>query len=255
MPVTPGDRRILAQFLGSGNRKIEMDETVKELLKNVRVAAPCSESWEGMPGSDRIRSCERCQHKVYNLSEMTAPEAADLLRNVEGRLCVRFYRRSDGTLMTKDCPVGVRAVQMRIARTVSVAFGSLMAFSVLNLHGKPRSEYPVLLRLLLNAVAPEPTTGRMSVSEPIVGPAAPLATPAPKPVATPHAELFLGQMVVSPRHWTTHGTTNVLGIEPLPEEVTPTAESKPFLVGLPVHNEAPRDDPFAKLPRDKKALR
>jgi len=46
---------------------------------------------------------------VFNLSAMTRGEAERLVQNKgEGRLCVRFFRRADGTLLTEDCPVGLR---------------------------------------------------------------------------------------------------------------------------------------------------
>ena len=83
-------------------------ESIERFLSRVKVASPCSESWDAMPGGERIRSCARCQHRVYNLSEMSAADAAKLIREAEGRLCIRFYRRADGTLLTRDCPVGMR---------------------------------------------------------------------------------------------------------------------------------------------------
>jgi hypothetical protein len=54
-------------------------------------------------------------------------DAADFVRETEGRLCVRFYRRRDGTLLTEDCPVGWRAARRRLLRwggsSLAVAFG------------------------------------------------------------------------------------------------------------------------------------
>src|SRR5262249_46221013 len=58
-----------------------------------------------MEGDDRVRFCGRCRKNVYNLSEMTEAEAQRLLVDKEGRLCARLYRRRDGTVLTKDCPV------------------------------------------------------------------------------------------------------------------------------------------------------
>ena len=46
--------------------------------------------------------------------------------NSEGRLCVRFFRRKDGTILTQDCPVGWKAVKKRATR-VAVAFSSILA--------------------------------------------------------------------------------------------------------------------------------
>lgn len=59
-----------------------------------------------MRGDDRARLCNRCSLHVYNLSAMSPSEAEELVRQKEGRLCVRFYQRRDGTVMTRDCPVG-----------------------------------------------------------------------------------------------------------------------------------------------------
>jgi hypothetical protein len=61
-----------------------------------------------MEGDERVRYCGLCRKSVYNLSGMTPGEAADLIRRTEGNLCVRLLRRRDGTLLTEDCPVGVR---------------------------------------------------------------------------------------------------------------------------------------------------
>jgi hypothetical protein len=38
---------------------------------------------------------------------MTEEEALKLVEEREGRLCVRFYQREDGTVITRDCPVGM----------------------------------------------------------------------------------------------------------------------------------------------------
>lgn len=75
-------------------------------LKNIRVAAPCPADWNEMYGDERKRFCSECKLNVYNLSGMTRREAERLIVNAEGRLCVRFFRRADGTVLTKNCPVG-----------------------------------------------------------------------------------------------------------------------------------------------------
>lgn len=76
-------------------------------LDLVRVATPCGVSWDGMSGDDKVRFCAHCQLNVYNLSAMDVEEAAERIGQDEGRLCVRYYRRADGTLLTRDCPVGI----------------------------------------------------------------------------------------------------------------------------------------------------
>ena len=95
-------------------------------LDDIRIASPCSSDWDQMYGDERRRFCAECKLNVYNLSGMTRDEAEQLVMNSEGRLCVRFYRRKDGTILTQDCPVGWKAVKKRAAR-VAVALSSILA--------------------------------------------------------------------------------------------------------------------------------
>ena len=97
-------------------------------LDNVRVAAPCSVDWERMLGNERIRFCAQCNLNVYNLSGMTRMEAERLIAQSEGRLCVRFYRRTDGTILTRNCPVGLRGLKQRLTRTASAVASMLLSF-------------------------------------------------------------------------------------------------------------------------------
>jgi len=97
-------------------------------LEHVRVAAPCPADWGRMTGDERVRFCGQCNLHVYNLSGMTRAEAETLVTNAEGRLCVRFYRRADGTILTRNCPVGLRAVKQRVSRTLSAALTAVVSF-------------------------------------------------------------------------------------------------------------------------------
>jgi hypothetical protein len=94
-------------------------------LNNIKIAAPCSADWSEMIGNERQRFCGECKLNVYNLSGMSQREAENLLLNSEGRLCVRFYKRDDGSILTKDCPVGWRAIKQRVSKTAT-AFASLV---------------------------------------------------------------------------------------------------------------------------------
>jgi len=90
-------------------------------LENVSVASPCRVSWDEMVGTDQARFCMQCRQHVYNLSGMSRGEAEALIRGREGRLCVRFYRRADGMMMTRDCPFGIRAMGRRMAWMLGIA--------------------------------------------------------------------------------------------------------------------------------------
>jgi hypothetical protein len=80
-----------------------------------------------MNGDDRVRHCGECKLNVFNLSEMTRAEAERFIATREGRLCVRFYRRIDGTIITRDCPKGLRALTERVSRIAGAVLSGMMA--------------------------------------------------------------------------------------------------------------------------------
>ncbi len=97
-------------------------------LDSVRIASPCSSDWNAMYGNERMRFCSECKLNVYNLSEMTKQEAENFLMSAEGRVCMRIYRRKDGTVLTKDCPVGWKAIKQRTSKVVTAAFSIVAGF-------------------------------------------------------------------------------------------------------------------------------
>src|SRR5829696_4745598 len=139
-------------------------------LEEVKVAAPCPADWEKMVGDERVRFCGSCNLHVYNLSGMTRREAEALVTNSEGRLCVRFYRRPDGTILTRNCPVGLSALKRRAAHVATATMTAALGFfAALGLNfGVERTFSPELMEasavpappipeVELPAPAPEPT--------------------------------------------------------------------------------------------------
>lgn len=96
-------------------------------LDRLRVASPCPVSWEQMSGDDRVRFCDLCGLHVYNVAEMNRADAENLFANAEGRVCARLFRRADGKVITRDCPVGLRAFRRRVARIAGAAFATLLS--------------------------------------------------------------------------------------------------------------------------------
>lgn len=97
-------------------------------LEHVKVAASCPADWERMVGDERVRYCDRCSLHVYNLSGMTRRKAEALVTSAEGRLCVRFYRRPDGTILTRNCPVGLSALKRRAAHAATALMTAVLGF-------------------------------------------------------------------------------------------------------------------------------
>jgi hypothetical protein len=93
-------------------------------LANVTLASPCPASWDAMEGDDRSRFCALCGKQVYNLVSMTTSDALALIEAHEGELCGRLVRRRDGTVLTADCPVGLKSKKAR--RWRRMALGGVM---------------------------------------------------------------------------------------------------------------------------------
>ncbi|HEY0426782.1 MAG TPA: ankyrin repeat domain-containing protein [Pyrinomonadaceae bacterium] len=64
----------------------------KSLIDSIEVKTPCSEDWDKMKGTDKIRFCEHCSFEVNNISQMTRKQAMRLVRDSKGRICVRYVK-------------------------------------------------------------------------------------------------------------------------------------------------------------------
>ena len=115
-------------------------------LDVIKVAEPCTESWERMSGDERVRFCHGCRKHVYNLSAMSRTEAERLVCEGAGSLCVRFARAEDGVLQTLEyrAPAG-KVRGWRFWTILSTCAASLVAGAngYLLARGKPAP--PVLL--------------------------------------------------------------------------------------------------------------
>src|SRR5262249_26000404 len=95
----------------------------------ISVASPCSADWNQMVGDNRIRYCSKCNLDFYNFSEMAAAEVKALIAARSGRLCGRFYQRTDGTMLAKNCPVGFRSALLRSSRAATAALTTLVSIA------------------------------------------------------------------------------------------------------------------------------
>jgi hypothetical protein len=166
------------------------------LLQNVRVASPCSADWDEMRAvdGDRVRFCAGCRKRVYNLSALGQAEAEGLLRAHEGHLCVRYFRRADGTILTTDCPVGLRAArQLVLTRTrVSLGLCALLCVALAAGHA------------IDAATETKPAPDVLVPTGPLVGSLTmpPTARPAVTPPPQRHTEIG-GRVTLGEPRWTT----------------------------------------------------
>lgn len=94
---------------------------LKNELDEIDIAALCKVDWDSMAGDERVRHCAQCQLNVYNLSAMDRAEAEAFVAENSGEACVRLYRRHDGTVLTADCPVGLRYLRWYRRALLAVA--------------------------------------------------------------------------------------------------------------------------------------
>ena len=102
-------------------RRFRLDGAMSAFDGVVSVASPCKQPWETMRGDSRVRFCAACAKHVYSLDGLTTAEVRDLVIRKEGKVCWRFFVRTDGTVLTKDCPVGVRRVRQKLLAAVVTA--------------------------------------------------------------------------------------------------------------------------------------
>jgi len=66
---------------------------------------------------------------------MSRNEAETLITKAEGRLCVRYYRRADGSILTQNCPVGLKVIKRRVVWLGQVFHGMVLSLLfILGLH-------------------------------------------------------------------------------------------------------------------------
>lgn len=98
----------------------------ESMLDRIQTTAPCSADWAAMSGNEEVRFCRHCDLSVYNLSSMGRKEAEALVAQSNGRLCARYFRRRDGSIVTADEPGNLSAVN---ARVIAGAFTVLLTIS------------------------------------------------------------------------------------------------------------------------------
>ena len=81
-------------------------------VDRIEIPTPCSVPWDSMYGDERIRHCGSCRKNVYNVAALTRAQAMELIASREP-VCVRIYRRPDGTVVTNDCWSRLRAARRR----------------------------------------------------------------------------------------------------------------------------------------------
>jgi hypothetical protein len=111
-------------------------------INQIKVAAQCNADWNNMRGDDNVRLCLLCSKNVYDLSKLSQAQAEALILEKEGKLCVQFYRRIDGTVVVDNCPVGLRKIRDRLKHWYALAAALFAAFIPANLQAQEMKPGP-----------------------------------------------------------------------------------------------------------------
>lgn len=135
-------------------------------LEDLKIASPCSASWENMTGDHRVRFCDLCRKNVYNIASMTREEAQRLIVSKEGKLCARIYRRRDGNVLTADCPVGRKSWRKRFVLRAACILAILAAPFVSLFRESADLQTPIrspFHERTMGAVAYTPMVGKVAI--------------------------------------------------------------------------------------------
>lgn len=175
-------------------------------LESITIANPCRADWNLMQGDDTARFCQSCEKHVYNLSEMTRREAEALIQEKEGSLCVRYFQRPDGTMLTADCPIGLSPARRPWWQYLGAGAAAIIALLTGPLgvaapsrkaapsQGQPtaaRSKAPARTKTKLAKPVPRPGVRQGSTPK---APRQLMGKPAPAVVPAPQHRAVLGEM-------------------------------------------------------------
>lgn len=213
----------------------------KRFLDNIMIAAPCTADWNNMEGDDTVRFCNLCELNVFNLSGMSDKDAEALLRSKSAdpnsSLCIALYRRQDGTIITDNCPVGLRKIRNRMLKlkengSVLARIAAGLALFVLGLPAEAQDNPNVMMRgdVALPQQKSAPEQGKPNP--------APSSTTLGQPTVTPTVEPAKPRM--------RFGTAPMPYQRELPR-TTGTTKQTADRAALNFYNEAKRNDAAGKF--------
>lgn len=88
--------------------KIWTADIVSTSFQEIKIASPCHVPIDKMEDRGSCFHCHDCNLNVYHFSNLTNAEIASLLNQNNEKLCIGMFKREDGTVITKDCPLGLK---------------------------------------------------------------------------------------------------------------------------------------------------
>lgn len=167
---------------------------IADMMKRTSLASPCSARWDEMTGDEKARHCSQCKLDVLNAESMTDEEVTQAIMSLVAgkRVCMRIFRRADGTILTKDCPIGARKIKERLrtaagwlAGGLSILLASAAAAQSKGGDCDPKKKEKPLWHSQVTADAPAAANGKPPAGEDVSGAKPRLNIPVPGQIAPP----------------------------------------------------------------------
>ena len=81
-----------------------------------------------MEGDAKRRFCSECQHHVHNLSAMSERERADFVAQAQGRVCIAYVLRPDGTMVITTWWTRLAMPFRRVGYAIMAVLSTLLPF-------------------------------------------------------------------------------------------------------------------------------
>jgi hypothetical protein len=121
-------------------------DSTRNIINNLKIASPCPMMWSDMQRTpeEAIRFYGDYRKNVYDVSKMSARETALIVQKAEisgASTCMQLYQRADGTIITDDCPVGLRRIRdgFRKLRSAAATFVVFLCAQSVFAQGKDSS--------------------------------------------------------------------------------------------------------------------
>jgi len=88
----------------------------KRNRKIARNSFNCSVKWREMKGSDEVRFCDVCQHKVYDLRGLTEKEVIRFIELEEGEVCAMAHYNRMGRVVNGACKSERGPIQVKVGK-------------------------------------------------------------------------------------------------------------------------------------------
>lgn len=144
---------------------------MKYTLENFEVPQPCAMNWDEMTGNEEVRHCGKCQHQIYNISEMPKRRALKVLNQPNERVCISYLQDEQNQVITQTY-LGIfkRNLVKFVSATLAIIFSLTSIQAMQTKDGKPKKKKIAKYRKYKKITPlPRPFIGKRAPKPPVRG--------------------------------------------------------------------------------------